>query len=404
MNGNGIPVTRVMVYTVAVLFVVAIAWTLMKIQSIILLAFLGIILASAIEPIVYRLRRSGLSRGQAILAVYVAIFATIAVGIYLIVPPLAHQVAELNKGIPEIFDSLRKQAIESDNSFVRNTGYRMLWNIQNAYERLRDSPEIGQDQLIGVATSVIGIIFTMISVMIVAFYWITEKATIKRVVLSLFPFERRDRAHAIWDEIEYKIGGWTRGELLLMLIIGGCSGVAYFFLDVRFWLALAILAGITEAIPFIGPFIGGGTAFLIALADSPKKAIIVAIFVIALQQTEGAVLVPRVMKNAVGMSPLTVILAVLIGGVLAGPLGALLAIPVGAAVQVLIQNLVRLRDDEIESELRAIDMLPVKAGPGAPPGGKDLMLADEQVRRGIVHRTNEPPEPSGRPKVRNAAE
>lgn len=404
MNGNGIPVTRVMVYTVAVLFVVAVAWTLMKIQSIILLAFLGIILASAIEPIVYRLRRSGLSRGQAILAVYVAIFATIAVGIYLIVPPLAHQVAELNKGIPEIFDSLRKQAIESDNSFVRNTGYRMLWNIQNAYERLRDSPEIGQDQLIGVATSVIGIIFTMISVMIVAFYWITEKATIKRVVLSLFPFERRDRAHAIWDEIEYKIGGWTRGELLLMLIIGGCSGVAYFFLDVRFWLALAILAGITEAIPFIGPFIGGGTAFLIALADSPKKAIIVAIFVIALQQTEGAVLVPRVMKNAVGMSPLTVILAVLIGGVLAGPLGALLAIPVGAAVQVLIQNLVRLRDDEIESELRAIDMLPVKAGPGAPPGGKDLMLADEQVRRGIVHRTNEPPEPSGRPKVRNAAE
>ena len=404
MNGNGIPVTRVMVYTVAVLFVVAIAWTLMKIQSIILLAFLGIILASAIEPIVYRLRRSGLSRGQAILAVYVAIFATIAVGIYLIVPPLAHQVAELNKGIPEIFDSLRKQAIESDNSFVRNTGYRMLWNIQNAYERLRDSPEIGQDQLIGVATSVIGIIFTMISVMIVAFYWITEKATIKRVVLSLFPFERRDRAHAIWDEIEYKIGGWTRGELLLMLIIGGCSGVAYFFLDVRFWLALAILAGITEAIPFIGPFIGGGTAFLIALADSPKKAIIVAIFVIALQQTEGAVLVPRVMKNAVGMSPLTVILAVLIGGVLAGPLGALLAIPVGAAVQVLIQNLVRLRDDEIESELRAIDMLSVKAAPGAPPGGKDLMLADEQVRRGIVHRTNEPPERSGRPKVRNAAE
>lgn len=404
MNGNGIPVTRVMVYTVAVLFVVAIAWTLMKIQSIILLAFLGIILASAIEPIVYRLRRSGLSRGQAILAVYVAIFATIGIGIYLIVPPLAHQVAELNKGIPEIFDSLRKQAIESDNTFVRNTGYRMLWNIQNAYERLRDSPEIGQDQAIGVATSVIGVLFTMISVMIVAFYWITEKATIKRVVLSLFPFERRDRAHAIWDEIEYKIGGWTRGELLLMLIIGVCSGVAYFFLDVRFWLALAILAGITEAIPFIGPFIGGGTAFLIALADSPRKAIIVAIFVIALQQTEGAVLVPRVMKNAVGMSPLTVILAVLIGGVLAGPLGALLAIPVGATVQVLIQNLVRLRDDEIESELRAIDMTPVRSGSGAPPGNPEVVLADEQVRRGIVHRTNEPPEPGVRPKVRNAAE
>lgn len=401
---NGIPVTRVMVYTIAVLFVVAIAWTLMKIQSIILLVFLGIILASAIEPIVYRLRRSGLSRGQSILAVYVAILGALIVGIYLIVPPLAHQVADLNKAIPDIFDSLRKQAIESDSSFVRNTGYRMLWNIQNAYERIRDSPDIGQDQAIGVATSVIGVLFTTVSVMIVAFYWITEKATIKRIVLSLFPFERRDRAHAIWDEIEYKIGGWTRGELLLMLIIGGCSGVAYFALDLRFWLALAILAGITEAIPFIGPFIGGGTAFLIALADSPKKAIIVAIFVIALQQTEGAVLVPRVMRNAVGMSPLTVILAVLIGGVLVGPLGALLAIPVGATVQVLIQNLVRLRDDEIESELRAMEALPAESGAGAAfKGSNRSVLVNEQARRGASDTHDEPPEPpNGRQQVRNA--
>jgi predicted PurR-regulated permease PerM len=392
-----------MVYTAAVLFVVAVAWTLMKIQSIILLAFLGIILASAIEPIVYRLRRSGLSRGQSIVAIYIAILSLIVLGIYLIVPPLAHQVAELNKGIPEIFDSLRKQAIESDNDFVRNTGYRMLWNIQTAYERVRDSPDIGQDQAIGVATSVIGILFTTISVMIVAFYWITEKATIKRVVLSLFPFERRHRAHAIWDEIEYKIGGWTRGELLLMFIIGACSGVAYFFLDLRFWLALAIWAGLTEAVPFIGPWIGGGTAFLIALADSPQKAIIVAIFVVALQQLEGAVLVPRVMKNAVGMSPLTVILAVLIGGVLLGPLGALLAIPVGATVQVLIQNLVRLRDDEIESELRTMDVLPAdSSGPAVDPDNR-AVLVNQQVRRGVTGRTGEPPEPpTGPQQVRNA--
>lgn len=401
MNRTGVPATRMMVYTVAVLFVIGIAWTLLKIQSIIILVFLGIILASAIEPIVYRLRRSGLSRGQAIVAVYVAILATIAIGIYLIVPPLAHQVADLNKGIPDIFDSLRKQAIESDNSFIRNTGYRTLWNIQTAYERLRDSPDIGQDRAIGVATSVVGILFTTISVMIVAFYWITEKATIKRVVLSLFPFERRHRAHAIWDEIEYKIGGWTRGELLLMLIIGSCSGIAYFALDLRFWLALAILAGLTEAIPFIGPWIGGGTAFLIALADSPKKAIIVAIFVVALQQTEGAVLVPRVMRNAVGMSPLTVILAVLIGGALLGPIGAVLAIPVGATVQVLIQNLARLRDDEIESELRAMEVLPADKTPGTAPGDHLAAVIDEQVRRGIS--PDEPPEPSGgRHQIRNA--
>ncbi|MBA2276385.1 MAG: AI-2E family transporter [Chloroflexia bacterium] len=351
--------TRVMVNTTAVLFVLGMAWLLIQIQSIILLLIIGIILAAAIEPLVFRLRRHGLSRGQSIMIVYVCLLALLGLGIYALVPSLIRQVSALNEAVPTIFESLRQQALESDNAFIRRAGYRSVWNIENAYTSLRESPNIGQDQAVGVATSIIGVLFTAITVMIVAFYWMTEKATIKRVMLGLFPFGRRDRAHAIWDEIEYKIGGWTRGQLLLMVIIGVCSGAFYYVIDLRFWLALAIWAALTEAIPFIGPFIGGGTAALIALAESPETALMVVGFTIALQQLEGAVLVPRVMRNAVGMSPLTVVLAVLVGGVLIGPLGSLLAIPVGAAVQVLVQNLLRLRDDRIESELRNADRRPL---------------------------------------------
>ena len=95
------------------------------------------------------------------------------------------------------------------------------------------------------------------SLLIVAFYWMTERATIKRVMLGLIPLRQRARAHEIWDEIEYRIGGWTRGQLLLMFIIGISSGIAYWAMELPFWLALAIWAGITEAIPYIGPFIGG---------------------------------------------------------------------------------------------------------------------------------------------------
>ncbi len=365
--------TRVMINTMAVLFILAMAWVLFQIRSIILLLVIGIILAGAIEPLVFRLRRRGLSRGQSIMLVYVVLIALVGLGIYLLVPPLIRQVSALNEAIPSIFETLRQQALESDNRFIRRAGYQTLWNIENAYNGLRDRPNIEQEQAVGVATSVIGILFTIITTLIVAFYWMTEKATIKRVMLGLFSYERRDRAHAIWDEIEYKIGGWTRGQLLLMLIVGFCSGAFYYGIDLRFWLALGIWAGITEAIPFIGPFIGGGTAALIALAESPQKALIVIGFTIALQQIEGAVLVPRVMRNAVGMSPLTVVLAVLVGGVLIGPLGSLLAIPVGAAVQVLVQNLLRLRDDRIESELRTAtaDRHPhptdVLTSPFAPP-------------------------------------
>jgi predicted PurR-regulated permease PerM len=200
-------------------------------------------------------------------------------------------------------------------------------------------------------SSVVGVIFTTFSVMIVAFYWMTEKSIVKRLVLDLFPLDKRERAHAVWDEIELKLGGWTRGQLILCVTIGVTSAVAYRLVGLEFWLALGIWAGLTELIPFIGPVLGGSAAFIVALADSWQKAAIVIGIVIVLQQLEGAVLVPRVMKNAVGMTPLSVILAVFIGGTLLGIIGAVIAIPIAAALQVLIQALLRSRAvQEIDDE------------------------------------------------------
>lgn len=359
--------SRIVINTTVALGVIAIAWILIQIRSVIFLMLLGIVFAAAIEPIVFRLRRSGLRRGQAILLVYIAIFSITGVGFYFLVPQLVGQIAALDEAVPEIFEQLRQRALDNGNAFIQDAGYNAISRIEYTYNRIRSSPQIGQDEAVGAATSVLGILFAAVSLLIVAFYWMTEKATIKRVALGLFPLSRRGRAHAIWDEIEFRIGGWTRGQLLLMLIVGICSGLAYYAIDLRFWLALAIWAGITEAIPFIGPFIGGGTAALIALADSPEKALKVVIFAVVLQQLEGAVLVPRVMKNAVGMSPLTVVLAVLIGGSLAGALGSLLAIPIGAAFQVLVSNLLRLRDDRIAGELRSMDMAPLSAAQFGSP-------------------------------------
>ena len=392
-----------MLYTLAVLAVIALAWVVIQIKPIIFVMILGVIFAAAIEPIVFRLRRAGLRRGQAILAVYAVILTAFFGGLYLLVPLVVDQFASLDRAIPGMLDKLRSRALESDNALFRQTGYSMLWRIENTYTRVRNSPEIGQDQAVGVATSAIGLMFTLVSLLIVAFYWMTEKATIKRVMLGLFPLRHRARAHEIWDEIEYRIGGWTRGQLVLMLTIGAISGIAYYLMDLRFWLALAIWAGITEAIPFIGPFIGGGTAALFALADSPEKALAVVVFAFLLQQIEGAVLVPRVMKNAVGMSPLTVVLAVLIGNSLAGPVGSLLAIPIGAACQVLVSNLLRGQEDQLATELSTMDIAPLSAAqfgsPFAPPKKslarlrRGVSQQGKSIRRGTVVRSDESANP-----------
>ncbi|HET7055234.1 MAG TPA: AI-2E family transporter, partial [Thermomicrobiales bacterium] len=173
---------------------------------------------------------------------------------------------------------------------------------------------------------------------------------IKQVVLRKVSAGQRDRAFTIWEEIERRIGGWARGQMTLCLVIGVISTVGYLALGLKYWVALGLWAGFTELIPFIGPILGGAAAFVVALTDSWQKALIVVAFVIVLQQLESAVLVPRVMRSSVGMSPLTVILAVLVGTTLNGPLGAILAIPIGAAVQAIIQELVRDQVDQAELE------------------------------------------------------
>lgn len=343
--------TRVMVNTAAVLFVIGVAWVLIQIRPILIILLLGIILGTAIEPLVMRLRRFGLSRGQGIMLVYLAILSVLGLTMFLIVPPLVQQAVDLFNDVPNIIENLRAQAVSSNSEFIRTSGVRSLDRALRAYDELQTNPPIEGSTAYRLVSSAVGIIFTTFSVMIVAFYWMTEKSIVKRLVLDLFPLDKRERAHAVWDEIEFKLGGWTRGQVILCLSIGVTSAIAYRLVGLEFWLALGIWAGLTELIPFIGPILGGSAAFIVALADSWQKAVIVVIIVIVLQQLEGAVLVPRVMRNAVGMTPLSVILAVFIGGTLLGIIGAVIAIPIAAALQVLIQTLLRARaEQDIDQE------------------------------------------------------
>jgi predicted PurR-regulated permease PerM len=354
-------VRQVMASTVAVLFVIFMAWFIIQIRSTLVLLLIGILFASAIEPLVNRLRRRGFSRGQSIVLVYLGLLGIIALVVLAVAPPLVGQATNLYDDIPNLLDDLEVQAQRSNSEFIQDQGLRAVNEARDAYGRVRANPPIEQDQALSFATSVGGGLFTTVTVLIVAFYWMSEKAIVKRLVLGLFPIDRRDRAHALWDEIESRIGGWTRGQLTLCLFIGVVSTIAYRLIGLDFWLALGLFAGITEIIPFLGPVLGGAAAFLVAITDSWQKALIVLIFTIVLQQVEGAFLVPRVMKNAVGMTPLTVILAVLIGGSIAGPLGSILAIPVGAACQVLVGELLRGRADDPDTRSRIAASAPMDA-------------------------------------------
>lgn len=362
---------RVVLAAITVIGILISAWFIWQIRSILVLLGVGILFAAVIEPLVNRLRRIGLSRGQSLLLLYVAFFAVLGGALYYILPLLAKQVTAFDDAIPAIFDNLRQQALQSGSALVRQSGFRTLMQLENAWNNIRNNPNFDPNQAFSVVNSVFAAGLSVISMLIVTFYWTVEKLSVKRWVLGLFPFSHRARAHMVWDEIEYKIGGWARGQLLLMLVIGVIFGAVFYTIDLRFWLALGILSGLTEAIPYIGPIFAGAVAALVALTVSPEKAILVVVLAFAVQQLEGAFLVPRIMKNSVGLTPLTVILAVLIGNALGGPIGSIIAIPLGAATQVIVSSLLRSRDDSIADELRTLDIQPLSPGhfdsPFSPP-------------------------------------
>ncbi len=346
---------RAALITIAVLAVLLGAYVLVQVRAILILFLIGILLASAIEPVVNRLHARGFGRAQSVLLVYVGVFLVVGLLFALLVPALSQEMSRLLSTAPNLIDNLRASVQASQSRFIRDNGPYLLDQIGARLNRA----DIPTEQAINLASYVPSILgyfvkglISVVTVLMVGFYWLTEKPIIKRLFLSLFADERRARVVAIWDDIEVKLGGWIRGQLILMGVIGVLASTGFALLGVRFWLLLGILAGVCELVPFIGPWIIGLPAVLLALSQSWRLALAVIVFLAALYLIEGNVLVPRVMKGTIGLSPLLVVLAVLVAITVLGPVGAIVAIPVAAALQVLIGDLVRTHQEALAVEGR----------------------------------------------------
>lgn len=335
------------------LLVVLLAFYLIiEVRVIILLLIFALLFATVIERPVLRLERRGLPRAASILLVYLAIFAGIVLISLIVVPPITTEARIFWEELPTIVGDLAEEWRTSTNPFLSTTGYRLLVQLEF---RIENPPPPTGDTAISLITSTGGIIFGIIATFVIGFYYLMEKRLVRQVALDFVRPEARARFNTIWDNVEIKVGDWLRGQLLLMLTIGFLAGIGYAIIGVRFWLLLAVVAGITELIPIIGPWIGGIPAVAIALIDSWQKALLVAAFLVLLQLAENTILVPRIMRNAVGLSPLAVFIAVLAGAEFYGPLGALLALPVAAALQVIIQDTLRMRRANWELEAAGVD-------------------------------------------------
>jgi predicted PurR-regulated permease PerM len=179
----------------------------------------------------------------------------------------------------------------------------------------------------------------LVTLLTLVFFWLTERARLQRYALAFVPFHRRAGVREAWNEVESRLGGWVRGQLFMMGSIGAATAVAYTLLGLPASLLLALVAAIAEVVPIIGPLLGAIPALLIASTVSPQTALLTLVVYLVLQFVEGNILVPMVMRNAVGLTPFLVLGSLLIGGAAGGILGALVAVPLVAAIEVVLERL-----------------------------------------------------------------
>ena len=175
--------------------------------------------------------------------------------------------------------------------------------------------------------------------MVITFYMTVEEDGLKKFVRSIAPIEYQPYLVQKTNRIQIKMGGWLRGQLILMLIVGTLSFIGLTILGVPYALVLAVFAGLAEFVPFLGPIIAAVPAVFFAFSDSPWKAVGVIIFYTVLQQLENQVIVPKVMQKAVGLNPIVVITVMLVGAKVAGLMGILLAVPATTIAWIFIGDL-----------------------------------------------------------------
>jgi predicted PurR-regulated permease PerM len=381
-DGLGRSIVRGAGFAIGVAIVAAVILVGAAAINVLVLFFIAIILAAGLQPIVAWLRgHLPLGRGPAILLVYGA-FLLIVVGMALVVVPAAiNQFGRVMESLPPFFERARTWAADLRPVGIGRAIISLIDAAANALKPATTAPAPGQ--VVQVGLTVAEAITSVLTLLTVVYFWLTEHARLQRYALAFVPEDRRKRAHRVWNGAETRLGMWVRGQLILMAALGIATSIAYTLLGVPGALLLGLFAALAEGIPIVGPLIGAIPAVLVAATVSPELALAVAGVYLVLQLIEGNILVPIVMRNAVGISPFLVIFSVLIGGAAGGFLGALLAVPIAAAGEVLIEGL-QSRDVPVAQDATAIESdtdeenppdLPDRPPQDRLPGRPDAPLA-----------------------------
>jgi predicted PurR-regulated permease PerM len=326
------------VATLVVGGIVVLALAVWQLRVLAALLFLAFILAAAMRPTVENLAGHGVPRALGIGLHYLALVGIIVGLLWAVVPRAIDQVDSAIGNLPQTRSDLGDQAEESTG--IRHT---ILVGLQRRLEDLPSGERL-VDPAVEVTLRVFEIAIGIFFVLASAAYWIFERDRAEEVVCSLLPRPRRKKVRDTWNLIDAKLGAYVRGQAVLIVLVGVVLSLAFWAIGLPYWILLGAFAGVVEIIPVIGPLVAGTLAVGVGLTVSWEVGLAAGLAVLIVRLLEDYIVIPRVLGDAVGLTPLVVLVAVTATGLLFGGFAVILAIPFAAVVATLIDVIIRDKD------------------------------------------------------------
>jgi predicted PurR-regulated permease PerM len=324
---------RVALSTLIVIAIVALALALWKLKLVLALVFLAFILAAALRPGIDRLGRAGVPRGLGLAIHYLAIAGLLTIALWFVVPRAVDQVQNALGGSTQA--QIHQEAANS-----KGIKHEVLTAID---KRLREVPKASEvlHPAVEVTLKVFEVVLGLFFVLASAAYWIFERDRAVDFVTSLIPRPRRKKVRDTWDLIDLKLGAFVRGQALLIVLVGTVLSGAFWAIGLPYFILIGAFAGLVEIVPVIGPIAAGTLAVAVGATESWHMALAAGICVLGVRLLEDYLIVPKVLGEAVGLSPLLVLVSVTAVGILFGGFAVILAVPLVAVLVTLLDVVVR---------------------------------------------------------------
>ena len=321
---------------VAIILAVAFIYILKDVFIVLLFA---IIIASAISPFANWLDSKKFPRLLGVLILYLIVFGLVIFVLSLVIPSISDDLAQLNSALPNIVTNLSTSLENVQKGSPQYLDF--ISEIQNLLDSFSNYLQQSSQSVISLVVNIFGGLLSFVAILVASFYLSVMKEGLEGFIESVVPSKYEPYIIDLWRRSEIKVGRWMQGQLLLAMIVGLVVYIGLSLMGIKFALILGLLALAFEIVPVVGPVLASIPAVFLAFLQDPGLGFWVIVFYVVVQQFENNVLVPVVLGKTVGLNPVVVIIALLVGGNLAGISGMLISVPIATIIVEMIDDLAK---------------------------------------------------------------